>query len=207
MSKSRRGRLNVVRWATGLGVLAAFPFLASGVAQAAMAGGNPLTTTNRPDLRTVHIIAGAGAEFCFDKAIVEQRAAGWLARPPEFRWAGIASMSALAGYRFNVDSSNTHCRRRDDEHECAGATRPVVICSSYSFGTVTDNAVIANAGGSGAQGNIGDSTANLDSTAHSGTADHTQGPDLQARRWSIYQQPAELHLRSDGRRAAACVPA
>ena len=59
MSISKRGQRSVVRWAAGVGVLAAFPFLASGVAQAAMAGGNPLTTTNRPDLRTVHVNAGA----------------------------------------------------------------------------------------------------------------------------------------------------
>jgi hypothetical protein len=174
MSKSRRGRLNVVRWATGLGVLAAFPFLASGVAQAAIAGGNPLTTTNRPDLRTVHIInAGTGAEFCFDKAISNSS-------PQGGTLAGNAGRFRLAGYRYDVAQAAASVGVETTNTNCAVATMAGGDLASYSFGTVTDNAVISNAGGSGAQGNIGDSTANLDSTAHSGTADHTAAPDLQA---------------------------
>jgi hypothetical protein len=49
---------------------------------------------------------------------------------------------------------------------------------SYSFGSVDDNQVVFNAGGSQAPGNIGDSTANLDSNSHNGTVDHTTAPDL-----------------------------
>jgi hypothetical protein len=49
---------------------------------------------------------------------------------------------------------------------------------SYSFGSVDDGSVVFNAGGSQAPGNIGDSTANLDSNSHNGTADHTSAPDL-----------------------------
>ena len=173
MSISKRGQHRAVRWAAGVGVLAAFPFLASGVAQAAMAGGNPLTTTNRPDLRSVHVNNGAGtAEFCFDKAIANVSPGLSLIDPDNFSLGGYRFDVRLRAVTANVESSNTNC---------VVATMPSgKDLTSYSFGSVDDNAVSANAGGAVAQGNIGDSTANLDSTSHNGTTDHTQGPDLQA---------------------------
>ena len=172
MSISKRGQRSVVRWAAGVGVLAAFPFLASGVAQAAMAGGNPLTTTNRPDLRTVHVNAGAStAEFCFDKAVANISPHNTLIDPDNFSLGGYRFDVALRAVTANVESTNTNC---------VVATMPGADLQSYSFGSVDDNAVRANAGGANAPGNIGDSTANLDSTSHSGILDHTQGPDLQA---------------------------
>ena len=175
MSVSRRGRFLAVRWALGLGALAAFPFLASGVAQAAMAGANPLTTTNRPDLRTVHTSSAfQTGEFCFDKTIANTGPGLSVLDPDRFAVGGYrfdTNMTATGG-SVNVESSNT---------QCAVATFPVAVdMASYSFGSVADNSVIANAGGGGAPGNIGDSTANLDSNSHNGTVDHTTAPDLQA---------------------------
>ena len=169
MSVFRRGRSMAVRWAIGFGVLLAFPFLASGVAQAAMAGGNPLTTTNRPDLRTVHVNSAADqAEFCFDKTISNTGPQGGTLDATRFMLGGYRFDVAVAGLSVGVDTANTNCAQ-------VGFSRDL---SQYSFGTVADNAVVWNAGGNGALGNIGDSTANLDSVSHSGTADHTTGPDL-----------------------------
>jgi len=179
MSVFSRGRLKAVRLAAGLGVLAAFPFLSSGVAQAAMAGGNPLTTTNRADLRTVHVNDLAGtAEFCFDKPIANSTPqSGTLgSNADRFYLGGYRFDVSVAGFSANVESSNTNCAVATMLP--AGTTGRDL--TSYSFGSVADNTVIANAGGAGALGNIGDSTANLDSTSHNGTADHTQGPDLQS---------------------------
>lgn len=183
MSVLRRRRLSVLRCAAGLGMLAAFPFVASGVAQAAMAGGNPLTTTNRPDLRSVHVNQGTNtAEFCFDKTISNSS-------PQGGSLAADAGRFSLGGYRFNVtavaqtvgvEKTNTNCALATMRALPGNAAGPVRDLTSYSFGSVADNAVIAKNGGAGAPGNIGDSTANLDSNAHSGTLDHTTGPDLQA---------------------------
>ena len=170
MSVFRRGRFMAVRWAIGLGVLLAFPFLASGVAQAAMAGANPLTTTNRPDLRTVHVSSAADTgEFCFDKTIANTGPQGGVLDATKFMLGGYRFDTAVAGLSVGVDTSNTDCAQ-------VGFSRPDL--SQYTFGTVADNAVIFNGGGNGALGNIGDSTADLDSAGHSGTADHTTGPDL-----------------------------
>jgi hypothetical protein len=161
----------IVRLAAGLGVLAAFPFLASGVAQAAMAGANPLTTSNRPDLRTIHTNTSFDtATYCFDKVVANVGA------PNEFtlggyRWDVVAPMQASA-----VSSSNQQCVEGTVAPKSTyGGTRDL---GSYSYGSVEQQAVHSNAGGIGAPGNIADSTANLDSNSHNGTVDHTAGPDL-----------------------------
>jgi hypothetical protein len=206
MSISKRGQHRAVRWAAGVGVLAAFPFLASGVAQAAMAGGNPLTTTNRPDLRSVHVNNGADtAEFCFDKAIANVSPGLSLIDPDNFSLGGYRFDVRLRAATANVESTNTNC--------VVATMRPTTTGSgtadltSYSYGTVDDNAVSANNGGANAPGNIGDSTANLDSTSHNGTADHTQGPDLQAvvpdvtnnRMNYVFDQPVDGNTLANGR--------
>ena len=176
MSVFRRGRSMAVRWAIGFGVLLAFPFLASGVAQAAMAGGNPLTTTNRPDLRTVHVNSGLNqAEFCFDKTISNSAPQGGTLDATRFMLGGYRFDVAVAGITVGVDTANTNCAQVSMYPKPDLSPRDL---TQYTFGTVADNAVVWNAGGNGALGNIGDSTANLDSVSHSGTADHTTGPDL-----------------------------
>lgn len=179
MSVSRRGRRMLVRLATGLGVLAAFPFLASGVAQAAMAGANPLTTTTRPDLRTLHVNSVTDqATWCFDKTLSNQGFGGAPIAPGNFFLGGYRFDTAVTAATANLSSSNTQC--------IVGTIAPKFNyggnrdLTSYTFGTVARQAVIANAGGSGAPGNIADSTANLDSVSNSGTTDHTTGPDLQS---------------------------
>ena len=179
MSVFRRGRFMAVRWAIGFGVLAAFPFLCSGVAQAAMAGANPMTTTNRPDLRTVHVSTFADSgEWCFDKTVANQKLGGGPLLGSDFM---------LGGYRFdtfvtaqassvNTEAGNSRCVTGAIATKSDGSTRDL---QSYSYGSVNDKAVVNQEGGGAAAQNIGDSTANLDSNSHNGTADHTQGPDLQ----------------------------
>jgi len=181
MSVSRRGRRLVVRLAAGLGVLAAFPFLASGVAQAALAGGNPLTTTNRPDLRTIHVLkANDTATFCFDKTVSNQGFGGGPIVPGKFTLGGYRFDTSVIAVSSNLSSSDQTCVVNTINPKGSyygGGTRDP---TQYSIGSVRRQTVIANAGGSGAPGNIADSTANLDSASHNGTADHTQGPDLQS---------------------------
>ena len=65
---SFRFRRASVRLAVGL-VAAAIPLAGAGVAQAALAGANPMTSTSRPDLRSATLTGPNAAQFCFDKAI------------------------------------------------------------------------------------------------------------------------------------------
>ena len=67
MSVFRRGRLRVVRWAIGVGVLAASPFAMAGVAQATAGRANPSNFTSVPNFRFVNINQTLDqAGFCFD---------------------------------------------------------------------------------------------------------------------------------------------
>jgi hypothetical protein len=168
-----------VRLATGLGVLAAFPFLASGVSQASIAGANPLTTTNRPDIRTIHVNqAFDQATFCFDKTLSNQGFGGNPIAPGKFFLSGYRFDTAAPLATAGVQSSNTSCIVGTVVPKTTyGGSRDL---ASYTIGSVAPQTVIANAGGSAAPGNLGDATPNLDSNAKSGTTDHTTGPDLQA---------------------------
>src|ERR1700729_1679735 len=65
---SRRSRISATRSAVGLVAVVAALF-GAGSAQAAMGGALPLTSTFRPDLRTVTLVASNAAQFCFDKTL------------------------------------------------------------------------------------------------------------------------------------------
>jgi hypothetical protein len=180
MSFFKRGRRSAVRLTIGLGVLAAFPFVGAGVAQAAMAGANPLTTADsaqRPDLRTVHIIPGNQAQFCFNKALANLGPSGATMAPSSFDLGGYRWDTSASAQAVNVDSGNTNCVDATISLSPNGGSGRRL--ADYTFGSVFDAGVKSNIGGSGSPGNVGDSTANLDSTSHSGTTGHTAGPDLQ----------------------------
>jgi hypothetical protein len=80
------------------------------VAQAAMAGANPLTTTNRPDLRTVHVNQALDhAQWCFDKAVANSPPGGGAFKPEGFHLGGYRFDTYLGAVTVAVDSSNTNC--------------------------------------------------------------------------------------------------
>jgi hypothetical protein len=145
-----------------------------------MAGANPLTTTNRPDLRTVHVNQALDhAQWCFDKAVANSPPGGGAFKPEGFHLGGYRFDTFLGAVTVAVDSSNTNCIQGTMEQKDSGGSGAVTRdLKSYSFGSVDDGQVVFNAGGSQAPGNIGDSTANLDSNSHNGTVDHTTAPDL-----------------------------
>ncbi len=166
----RRGRTKVARFVAITGLLAALPLASAGVAQAAMAGANPATTTLRPDLRSVHVLTGLNAgraQFCFDKALNNTGPAGANYRLGGYRWDTMDS-----GIGSSVLDSNNQCV---DVLMAPGAGGSPNL-NSYTFGQVTTGAVTAAI--SGGQVNLDDSTANVDSNTHNGTAGHTTGPDL-----------------------------
>jgi hypothetical protein len=64
----RLKRASVARLAVAMAVLA-FPLLAVGTAQAAIAGASPESTTNRPDLVSATVLNSTNVLVCFDKQL------------------------------------------------------------------------------------------------------------------------------------------
>ncbi len=162
-----RGRPKAARYVALLGVLAAFPVIGVGVAQASIGGATPATTTNRPDLRSVTALSGLNAgrvEFCFDKALSNSFNAANFALGG-YRWDTI-----LTGAGTPVLAANANCV----DVPFGNGSQDL---ASYTFGTVKLGAVTANVSGGAA--NLADSTANVSSTSHNGTTGHTTAPDLQ----------------------------
>lgn len=162
-----RGRPKAARYVALLGVLAAFPVIGVGVAQASVGGATPATTTNRPDLRSVTVLSGLNAdrvEFCFDKALSNNFNAANFALGG-YRWDTI-----LTGAGTAVLAANANCV----DVPFGNGSQDL---ASYTFGTVKAGAVTANV--SGGAINLPDSTANVSSTSHNGTTGHTTAPDLQ----------------------------
>ncbi len=152
-----------VRLAAGL-VAAAIPLVGAGAAQAALAGANPLTTTSRPDLRSVTLTGATTAQFCFDKAIISVPNVGGF---------------TLGGYRADAFLNSTDAVVSGSP-DCVNVTFPTSLTGSvnnieqHSFGQVAEGAVRA----SGNQGNRADSTALTGSVSNNGTRGLTTAPDL-----------------------------
>lgn len=180
-----RGRLRAVRWAIGLGVLAASPFAMAGVAQAnsGTAPGSNFTTV--PNFRFVTINQATGqASFCFDGTLSNNGVGGSTLNT-------LANHFDLIGYRWNVAAVGMAASLSSSDQRCVVVTittKPppgngVRNLSSYTLGSVKGGTVVLNAGGASPTGNVGDSAPNLGSQAfnsHAGTGGHDQGPGLLA---------------------------
>jgi hypothetical protein len=153
------------RVAVGLAVLA-FPLIATGAAQAALAGATPAQFTGVPNLRSATIdFDGVSnvVQVCFDKTL--KTASGTTG----FRLGGYRAGNLLNSLSFSLDQNNPNCE--------------VVIYNSsllsdenqYTFLEVTPGTVTAN---SPATGNLADSVALTGSTSHSGTTGVTTQPNL-----------------------------
>jgi hypothetical protein len=153
------------RLAVGLAVLA-FPLLASGAAQASLAGATPAQFTGVPNLRTATLnFDGVSnvVQVCFDKTI--KTASGTTG----FLLGGYRAGNLLNSLSFSLDQNNPNCE--------------VVIYNSallsdqtqYTFLEVAPNTVTAN---SPATSNLADSVALTGSTSHSGTTGVTTNPNL-----------------------------
>ena len=66
---TRRSRVSATRSVVDLVAVVLAALLGAGTSQAAMGGALPLTSTFRPDLRTVTLVASNAAQFCFDKVL------------------------------------------------------------------------------------------------------------------------------------------
>jgi hypothetical protein len=146
----------------------AIPLVGASAAQAALAGANPLTTTNRPDLRTVTLTGSNTAKFCFDQTVAQV--------PSQVAFS-------LGGYDADNTLVSTNPTAVDPtNNKCVNATFPVSIgdtgdLTQFTYGQVGESAVLAQVG-SGFVGNRSDSTTLSGSNTHNGTTGHTTSADL-----------------------------
>ncbi len=152
------------RLAVGLAVLA-FPLLAAGVAQAALAGATPAQFTGVPNLRSATIdfdgVSNA-VDVCFDKTI--KTASGTAG----FFLGGYRADNLLPSLSFSLDQNNPNC-------EVVFFTTAIADENQYTFLEVAPGTVTAN---SPATPNLADSVAVTGSTSHSGTTGVTTQSNL-----------------------------
>ncbi len=161
---NRLKRASFARLAVGLAVLA-FPLLATSVAQAAIAGAIPSTTTIHPDIRSATINPGLGdhgASVCFDKPLNGSFV------PGEFVLGGYRAGNLVDAIGAATDPTNTNC---------ALVTWPSTSgdMNQYTFVEVNAGAVEANAG---SVPNLLDSVGLTGSTSHAGVTGITVAPNL-----------------------------
>src|ERR1700729_124632 len=183
---SRRSRISATRSAVGLVAVVAALF-GAGSAQAAMGGALPLTSTFRPDLRTVTLVASNAAQFCFDK-VLNGAAVG----PAKDFGLGGYEAPGLGYYDFTsidaattavsavLDGTNPMCVDVVFPTAADPTTAPTVTggtadLTQYTFGSVAAGAVLTN---THAEPNDADSTALTGSTTNNGTTGNTVDPDL-----------------------------
>jgi hypothetical protein len=183
---SRRSRISATRSAVGLVAVVAALF-GAGSAQAAMGGALPLTSTFRPDLRTVTLVASNAAQFCFDK-VLNGAAVG----PAKDFGLGGYEAPGLGYYDFTsidaattavsavLDDTNPMCVDVVFPTAADPTTAPTVTggtadLTQYTFGSVAAGAVLTN---THAEPNDADSTALTGSTTNNGTTGNTVEPDL-----------------------------
>ena len=161
-----------VRLVVAAAVLAS-PLVSAGVAQAALAGANPLTST-RPDLRSATIVAGSATpqvRYCFDEPLGSSLSL----TPTNFRIGGYRSGTFLNGALANYDQNNENCVIITFSTASGGGSGPVDL-ASYSIAQVSDNAVIKRL--TPGTLNRADSTALQGSTSQNGTRGRSAAPDL-----------------------------
>ena len=142
------------RMAVGLAVLA-FPLLASGAAQASLAGATPAQFTGVPNLRSATInfdgVSNA-VQVCFDKTI--KTASGTTG----FMLGGYRAGNLLNSMNFSLDQNNPNCEVVF--YDSSLLSDP----NQYTFLEVAPGTVTAN---SPATPNLADSVALTGSTSHS----------------------------------------
>ncbi|MGI8557052.1 MAG: hypothetical protein ACR2ND_01880 [Solirubrobacteraceae bacterium] len=165
---NRLKQVHFVRLAVVTAVLA-FPLIASGVAQAAIAGALPASSSTQPNVVAATAINSAQAEVCFDKAVQ----------------LGVAANTGftLGGYRAGNNFASTTAHVDPTNSQCVIATYTVgnQDINNYTIMKLKAGAVVSNSG-SGA-GNLADSVAMFPNTAvgpasHDGTTGVSTAPNL-----------------------------
>ena len=167
MLASRLGRAWLLRLVVALAGCAVSLF-ATGVAQAAIAGGNPATTSQLPDLRSAIATSSSDVQVCFDKPLSQSSAV--ISKPYAIYLDGYASNdNYLDPVAASIDPKNGDCV--DLVFDARGGQLDL---GQFTVATVDYGAVETTGG----QVNLADSTTLLSSTTHNGTAGLTNAPDL-----------------------------
>jgi hypothetical protein len=152
-----------------------------------MGGALPLTSTFRPDLRTVTLVASNAAQFCFDKTL--NGAAVGVAK--DFTLGGYGTLYSGGQEQFTsafpvttavsavLDDTNPMCIDvvfpTKTNPNVATITGGSADLNQYTFGSVAAGAVLTN---THAEPNDADSTSLTGSTTNNGTTGNTVDPDL-----------------------------
>ncbi len=174
----RLRRVCRARVVVGMAALA-FPLLAVGTAQAAIAGANPESTTNRPDLVSATALNGNMVDYCFDKQLNNIGFNNTLFTLGGYR----AQRSVTAGTVLLEQTADTtgKCVRAIFPSGDGGGAE-IGDVGQYTIATVGSGAVQTIAGVTSPTAGLSDSTtltvpSSLNPT-HNGTAGFTVGPDL-----------------------------
>jgi hypothetical protein len=175
-------------WFTRIAVVAAavaLPLFAVGTAQAAIAGANPGTTLNAPDLVSASLTGTSTASVCFDKPLAT--AAGAV-NAPSFFLSGYGAGNYVAG---TTAFANGNCAIVT--FNPIPATPPGDI-NQYTI--INARAGAVTAASTGVQ-NLSDSTSLILSSTHNGTAGNTVAPNLTAVTVSTATVPVKLLFQYD----------
>jgi hypothetical protein len=153
-----------------------------------MGGALPLTSTFRPDLRTVTLVASNAGQFCFDKTL--NGAA--IGPAKDFMLGGYNEFNTGFGTANTSNSATTTALSRvidDTNPMCVDVVFPTAPnpfvpptiaggsadLNQYTYASVAAGAVLTN---THAELNDADSTALTGSTTNNGTTGNTVAPDL-----------------------------
>jgi hypothetical protein len=163
---SRLKRAWIPRATVAAVVVCALPLLASGSAQAALAGANPSTTTNRPDIRSATIADpnANSVDICYDRTLTN---VGSTLTLSNIVIGGYRSDNQSPASSAQIDQTNTNC--------VLAVFGNAGDLNQYTYVEVKADTVQFN---SNANSNLDDSVAFTSSTTHNGTTGLTVGPDL-----------------------------
>lgn len=185
----RLKRASRARLVVGMAVLA-FPLLAVGTAQAAIAGANPESTTNRPDLvSATQVLNGNTVDYCFDKQLnnVGFGALPGVTNPLLFTLRGYRAARTVSAVdtalEQTFDTSGKCVRATFLSGDDSNGTNEIGDIGQYTVATVGPAAVQTIAGVVNPVPPQSDSTlltvSSSQNPTHNGTTGLTVTPDLQ----------------------------
>jgi len=148
----------------------ALPLFAVGVAQAAIAGGNPSTTSGHPDIRSATALDSSDVQVCFDKALSSSSDV-FTTFDDMFLVGYNTNSNDLDPIGATLDNKNGNCV------DLAFNTHSGSLDLGQFTAVVADRNAVQTSG-SGGLFNYADSTTLLSSTTHNGTVGLSSAPDL-----------------------------
>jgi hypothetical protein len=168
---ARRLRCAWLARATVAAAVCALPLIATGSAQAAIAGANPYSSPTVPVMTSATIVTPTDVHVCFDKALSSQylTSSGWEANPALGVLGGYRSANYAKAVSVTIDNSNPNCVYASFNLATSNDI------NQYTIFTLAAGAVEAQSTGAL---NVDDSTPLIGSSTHNGTTGLTTAPNL-----------------------------